>query len=62
MDAMMGFSLERILISRHIKSLARASPPGESMRSTTAEMFCPKETSNIQQGMLQTSRSQPHIC
>jgi hypothetical protein len=36
MLAMTGFSLERALISLHIKSEARADPPGESTLITTA--------------------------
>ena len=40
MEAMTGLSLDRIWISRHMRSLASASPPGESTRSTTALMFC----------------------
>ncbi len=40
MEAMTGLSLDRIWISRHIRSLASASPPGESTLRTTALMFC----------------------
>jgi uncharacterized protein YdhG (YjbR/CyaY superfamily) len=36
MLAMTGFSFERALISLHIKSEARADPPGESTLITTA--------------------------
>ena len=42
MDAMMGFSLDRMPISRHMRSDASASPPPESIRSTTAQMLCGK--------------------
>lgn len=36
MHAMTGFLAPSCLISRHMRSLASASPPGESTRSTTA--------------------------
>ncbi len=39
MDAMTGLSLDSTWISRHMRSEASASPPGESTRRTTALMF-----------------------
>ena len=44
MEAMTGLSLDRTWISRHMRSLASASPPGESTRKTTALMFCSDRT------------------
>ena len=39
MEAMTGFFFARAMISRHMMSEARASPPGLSTLSTTALMF-----------------------